>query len=433
MQVSVESISQLERRMTVQVPEEQISTEVKSRLAKLSKTAKLPGFRPGKVPLSLIEKRYGSSVRHEVVGEVISKSLNEAFVSENIQPAGRPTIEDIQEQPEQDLEFKALFEVFPEIQLQDFGQLKVEKPVAELTDKDFDKTIEKLLEQHKSWEEVERAAKEGDMVKISFKGSIDGKEEEKASADDFPLELGSGMFIEGFESGLIGLKPGDEKKLELEFPEDYFTEEFAGKPVTFDVTLSTVSEGKVPELDEELLKKIGMAEGDVDKFKDDLRKHMDTELESALENKLKDEVYQKLTEAHEFEIPKSLIDLEAERLEEGIQKQYKDANRDMPPLEGEAKTALVERAKNNVELGLLTREVIRVREIEADEAKVKAKIEKLAASFAQPEMVSEWYYAQPERLNDLRAQVVEDMLIERVLEDAEVSEKSYSYEELVKT
>ena len=336
MQVSVESTGALERTMKVEVPEEKIATEVETRLQSLTKTTKIQGFRPGKVPLKLIQKRYGAGVRQEVVGELVQNSYYEAITQEKLRPAGMPTIDPLEAELGQGLVYTAKFEVMPEIELVAVEELSVEKAQCDIVDEDVEKMIETLRKQRQQFDVVSREAISGDKVKIDFTGKMDGEVFEGGEAKDFELELGSHSFIPGFEDGLIGKKAGDEVTLDLSFPEDYQKKDIAGKEVEFLVTVHEVKGAVLPELNDEFFKDFGVTEGGKEAFVEEIKQHMGRESESALRNRLRDSVMNALHEANKIELPKAMIETEQQNMAKQFTdnlKQYGIDSKDAPPVD----------------------------------------------------------------------------------------------------
>ena len=315
MQVSIETTSGLERRLTVGVPAERVESEVDNRLKKAAKTVRLAGFRPGKVPMKVMRQRFGAGVRQEVMGEVLSQSFQEAVVQENLRPAGQPSIEPRSLEEGKDLEYVATFEVFPEVEVAEVKDFDVEKPMAEVTEADVDNIIEVFRKQQGSWESVERAAADGDKVNIDYTGTRDGEEFEGGSAEGSDLELGSGRMIPGFEDGIVGMSAGDEKTLELTFPEDYQSEDLQGAAVEFKVTVNSVTEMVPAPLDEELFAKYGVEEGGEEQFRTEVGENMARELKNAVQSQLKQQVMDAVLGAHDgLEIPKALIAQEVDAM-----------------------------------------------------------------------------------------------------------------------
>ncbi|MCG7814111.1 trigger factor, partial [Alteromonas sp. MCA-1] len=301
MQVSVETTQGLERRLTITVPADTVDSAVKSRLQQLAKTQRINGFRPGKVPVNVIKKRFGQAVRQEVAGDVMQQNFYQAVIQEKIQPAGMPKFELTKDEDGQDLEFTASFEVYPEVEVKGVSDIEIEKPVVEITDEDLDNMMETLQKQHATWKEVKRKAKKDDKVIIDFVGSIDGEEFEGGKAEDFALELGKDRMIPGFEKPLVGAKAGEEVTIEVTFPEDYHAENLKGKDAVFQTTVKKVEGLNLPKVDEEFAKLFGVEEGGVDALKAEVRKNMQRELNQTLKAQVKEDVIAKLVEANEID------------------------------------------------------------------------------------------------------------------------------------
>lgn len=431
MQVSVENTGKLERAMRVQVPEDRIATEVKNRLAKLSRTTKVAGFRPGKVPLKVIEQRYGKQVRQEVIGEVVQSSFYEAVAQEKLQPAGRPNIDPLEAEQGQGLSYTARFEVFPEIQMQPVQELEIEKTVCEIGAEDIDRMVEVLRKQKAELQEVPRESRTGDTVIIDFSGTLDGEPFAGGSGSDFKLELGSGRFIKGFEEGLSGKTAGEEVILDLTFPEDYQDERLAGKPVQFSVQIKQVMEPVAPELNEEFFAQYGVKEGGEPAFREELRKHMEREKDSAIRSRRREAVLQALVKANDIDVPKSLIHEESHRLLHQFQSQLKAygiADDKQVPHD----TAMFEeQAARRVATQLIVAEIIRSQDFKADPDKVRKEIEKRADNYEDSAAVLNWYYAEKQRMAEIEAVVLEDQVINWVTDNAAVKEVKVPFDELV--
>lgn len=429
MQVSVESTGDLGRRMTVEVPEDRIRDEVNNRLKRLAKTTKMDGFRPGKVPLSVVKGRYGDQVRQEVIGEVMQSTFYEAVNQENLRPAGLPDIEPTSIEEGNDLAYTATFEVFPEIEAPSVEGIEVEKPTAEVTDADVDKMIETLQEQHTEWEPVERGAQDGDRVRIDFHGTIDGEEFNGNSGEDVPVTLGGGRMIPGFEEGMSGAAAGEERALDLTFPEDYPYSEVAGKAVHFEVTVRQVEAPKKPELDEAFAAKFGVSEGGIEAFRKEVRENMERELAQALQNQVKQRVLDRILETTPVEVPQSLVDEEAQSLANQMKQQmHIPEGKEAPGLD---LAMFQDQAVRRVKLGLVLSELIQANGLSPDPNKVRERVETIASSYEQPEEVVNWYYADKRRLQDVETVVLEDTLVEWVLGQANVTEKPSSFEEIM--
>ena len=428
MQVSVETTSNIERRMTIGVPADKVDQEVEKRLQQTARTVKMNGFRPGKVPLKVVRRRFGEGVRQEVVGEVMRDSYMEALEKESISPAGWPRFEPKVMEPGKDLEFIAVFEVMPEPKLGELSELTIEKPVAEVQAEDIDKMIDNLRRQQAENKEVKRKSKKKDIMTIDFLGKIDGEPFEGGSATDHQLTLGSGQMIPGFEEGLIGAKAGEEVTLEVTFPEDYQNKELAGKPATFDVTVKKVEEPQLPELNKEFFEKFGISVETEEDFRAEVEKNMQRELKNAVNNKVKNRIVDGLLKTSELEVPKALAEQEIGRLKEDAVRQF-GGQMDASQLPNEI---FQDQADRRVKTGLIFQELIRQNELKADEAKIEEKIQEIASTYQEPEEVIQFYKNDPQQKAQLESLVLEDAVVDFVLAKAKVEEKKVSYEDAVK-
>jgi len=429
MQVSVETTTGLERKLTVGIPSKDIDQDIKNRLQQLSKTQRMSGFRPGKIPMSVIKKRFGPAVTNEVLQEKMSRSFYEAIQQENLQPAGQPML-DAGDLSGETFEFVATFEVFPEISLNDFAKLKIEKPECEIKDSDVDTMIDNLLKQKGSWEPVKRMAKKDDMVIIDFDGSIDGEAFEGGKAEKFSLVLGSDSMIPGFEKQLLKVKTGEERDVEVTFPEDYQSEEVAGKDAVFKVVVQEVKGMKVPKLDDEFVKEFGIEDGGVDKLKEEITKNMQREMDSALKTKTKTSVFESLTKENEVEIPKPMIDQEIEVLKRQAVQQFSQGreNVEIPELPG---AIFEEQAKSRVSLALMVNEIIQSNDLKVDQDRVKETIESVASAYDEPEQMVNYYYSNQEQMQQIESAVLEDQVVDFILEKAKVKAKAIGFDELM--
>ena len=433
MQVSVENTSALERKMTVAVPAERVDNEVKNRLRSMAPKVKLAGFRPGKVPFKLVEKRYGQQVRGEVIGELVSSSFYEAVEQEKLRPAGMPKIETTRADAGEDLEFTATFEVYPEFEVQGVEDIAVERPVAEITEADVDAMIDRLRQQRVQWQETERPAQDGDRVTVDFDGRMEGEPFEGGSGEDMTVVLGSGRMIEGFEEALVGAKAGDTVTAELSFPEDYHKEELAGKPVTFTLEVKKVEEPVLPELDDAFAASYGIEEGGMEAFRKDVRANMQRELDAALKSQLKKQVMDGLLEKNTFEIPQSMIQAEAGRIAQQMNEQMRMRGGQLAEEMMFKPEQFLDEGRRRVALGLILGELIRQHEMKADPERVRAEVEKTAAAYDEPEEVVKWYYGDAERLGEVESMVLEDQVVDWVLERAQVTDKPMSFSEVVES
>lgn len=431
MQVSIETTSGLERRLTVGVPAERIESEVNNRLQKAAGNVRLAGFRPGKVPMKVMRQRFGAGVRQEVLGEVMSRSFQEAVIQEKLRPAGQPSIEPKNLEEGKDLEYVATFEVFPEVEIVEIKGLEVEKPVAQVTDADVDNIIDVFRKQQGKWTVVERAAAAGDKVNIDYVGTRDGAAFDGGSASGSDLELGSGRMIPGFEEGVAGMVAGEEKTLQLSFPEDYHNEELKGAAVTFKVTLNSVQELVPAELNEELFAKYGVDDGGLDKFRSEVRQNMARELKNAVQGKIKQQVMEAVAVAHEsLEVPKALIAREVEALRDQMFQQFGGAaGKDLDLKSLLPDDMFRDNAERRVKLGLVLAELVGKLGLKVNADKVREAIEELASTYQDPEEVVNWYYSSQEQLASVESRVLEDQMVEKLLESANIIEKPCSYQE----
>jgi len=432
MRVSIETTSGLERRLTVGVPAARVDDAVSDRLKDASRNVRLPGFRPGKVPMRVMQQRFGAGVRQEVVGEVISQSFQEAVISENLRPAGQPRIEPRSLDAGKDLEYTAIFEIFPTVQLNEVSGFTVEQPVAEVTDADVDDIIEVFRKQRGSLVAIERAAAEGDTAVIDFVGTRDGEAFEGGSGEDFSLELGSNRMIPGFEDGIVGMAVGEEKTLDLTFPEDYQQEDLQGAAVQFAITVKEVKTLELAPLDEEMFKSYGVEEGGEPVFREEVKKNMERELRNAVQNYVKQQVMDAVVAAHDdLDVPAGLIAQEINGMRGQMFQQFGGG---MPNQDLDLKSILPdemfsEQAERRAKLGLLLAEFIEKFELSADSAKVRELIEDIASTYQDPEEVINWYYSENEQLSNIESRVLEDQLVEKLLESASIEEKASSYQD----
>ena len=426
MQVSIETTSGLERRMTVGVPAQEIDSEVAQRLQKASQTMRIDGFRQGKIPAKVIKQRFGAGVRQEVVGEALSRTFYEAVTKEELRPAGQPDIEPVKDEEGADLEYIATFEVYPEISLEDFSQISLSRPVATVSDEDLTDMVEKLRKQRSSWDEVERAAADGDQVTIDYKGTQSGEEFPGGTAENSDLVLGSGRMIPGFEDGVVGLSAGEEKTISLSFPDDYHAEELRGAAVEFAVKVTAVKEQTLAELNDEFYEQFGVKEGGKEKFLVEIRSNMERELETAVKNKVKSRLMNQLQDLHTVEIPKALLSNEIQALRQQMLGQFGEGAQqmDMSIFPDEL---FADEAGKRVSLGLLMAEIVKVAEITVDNDKVKAFIEERAAGYDDPEQVIQYHYSNQELLNSVQSAVMEEQVVEHILNSAKIADEETNY------
>jgi trigger factor len=430
MQVSIESSTGLERQLKIGVPADTIEQEVTARLQKATKTVSIKGFRKGKVPLRVVKQHYGKGVRQEVIGEVVNSSFYKAIQQEDLRPVGQPRIDDLNDVEGKDLEFMAIFEVYPEVELAALTKVKISRPASELVETDVETMIEVLRNQQAKFEVADKAAEDGDQLNIDFVGTAKGEEFAGGSADAQDLVLGSDQMIPGFEAGLIGVKAGDETVLKLKFPKDYQSDDLKGKAVVFSVKVNTVANKELPELNDEFFKLYGVEEGGEAKFREDIQANMERELRNAIRTKVKNRIMNQLFELNKVELPAALVTNEITNLKQQMVQQFgggQEIDLSMRPDD-----MFKEKAERRAALGIIVSELVKVEEITPDEVQVRARIDEIASTYEQPKEVVDYYYSKPELLSSVEAVVLEDQVTELVLAKAKVKEEVLSYEDAVK-
>lgn len=430
MQVSVEATGNLERRMTVKLPAERVEREVEVRLRSLGKTAKIKGFRPGKVPFKVVQQRFGGQVRGEVLDELLRSTYTEALIQENITPAGGLRIDTMNSEPGQDLEYTAIFEVYPEIELKGLDSIEVMRPVAEVSEDDIEHMLKNLRNQRATWADADRVAADGDRVTIDFEGDLAGEAFEGNSATDFPVTLGEGRMVEGFEAKLVGAEAGSELDFEIDFPEQYPAEDLVGKRVHFKVTVKKV-EGKVlPELDEEFCKSFGVGDGGIEKLREEVAENMRREMGEVIRRKVKDQVLDELLKANEIEVPGSLIDDEIGQLRrEAMSRMGMDPEKDGSELPREM---FEEQAKRRVSLGLLIGEVIKTRDLKLDQDRVTKMLESMTESYETQADIIRSYRSNSNVMRQIETLVLEEQAVDWLLEQAKISDTPDTFRSLMK-
>ncbi len=416
--------------MRISVPSEQVETQVDAKLKQAAGQVKINGFRPGKVPMREVKRRFGEGIRQEVSSELMQSSFSEALQKEDVSPAGAPQIEDISMEAGKDLEFTAVFEVFPEVQLGDFAAIAVEKPKAEVVDDDLGNMIAKLQEQRLEYADTGRMARNEDKLNIDFEGFVDGEVFEGGKGEGADIILGSGSMIPGFEEGLLKCKSGDEKELELKFPDEYQAENLAGKDALFKIKVNSVSAPKKPELDDEFFKLFGVEEGGVEAFRAEVRGNMEKELDTAIKNKVKNQVMDGLDETINVDIPKALVASEIDRMRQEAVQQFGGSEKiDPTVLPAEM---FEKQAEKRVKLSLIVSAIVDQFGLKVDDEKVKETIEGMAGTYEQPEQVVNYYYNNEQQVNQIQNIVLEQQVVDTILEKANVSEINVSYDEAIK-
>jgi trigger factor len=428
MQTTLENLGQLERRVNMAVPVSEIEGEVQKRLARLAKTVKVAGFRPGHVPLKMIAQQYGPQVRSDVIGDAVQKAFNDAVRDNNLRVAGYPRIEPRQGEAGSDaLEFSAVFEVYPEVQVGDLSQVAIEQPVADVTDADVDRTLEVLRKQRATWADANRPAASGDRVVVDFTGRIDGVEFAGGQARDFTIELGEGRMLPEFEAAVLGTEPGTHKTFPLTFPADYHGKEVAGKTAEFALEVKAVNAPTLPALDDEFARQFGIASGRLDDLRAEVRANLKLELARKLESIVKDQVFEALRAQAKFDLPKALIDVEAQQAMERMARDLQQQG--MKPEDVKLAPEMFRgQAESRVALGLVVGELVRTHNLAARPEQVKTLVTEAAQTYEQPDAVVRWHYEKPERLNDFQALAVERNIVEWVLKRARVVDKPVTFE-----
>lgn len=430
MQVTVEDAPGLGRRLRVQIPEDRVKGEVTRRLNSMAGNARVPGFRPGKAPLKVLEKRYGEQIRSEVVGEMVQSSFYEAISREKLRPAGTPTIDPLEAEPGQGIDYTAVFDVYPDLKTPSIESIEINRPTAEVTDKDVDNMVETLRRQRREWQPAERAATLADRLVIDFQGLVDGEPLENGSGTEVPVELGGSRTIEGFEDGLVGMQAGEEKTLNLSFPESYPDKALAGKPVEFRIKAHRVEQPVLPAVNEDFAAGFGIREGGVDALRQEIRNNMQRELAEALSATTKRNVMDALLQGQEITLPDALVNEEIQRAIQQRKIELSHSGLD-PETAGLEPGMFAEQARTRVALGLLLAEIIKSNNIKPDPERVRRRIESIASTYEEPNEVINWYYGDKNRLSDVETTVLEDQVVEWILERANVREEPSSFDEIL--
>ncbi|KQT10298.1 trigger factor [Ramlibacter sp. Leaf400] len=433
MAVTVETLDKLERKITLTLPADAIKSEVDSRLKRLARTVKMDGFRPGKVPMNVVAQRYGYSVHYEVMNDKVGEAFAQAANEAKLRVAGQPKITEKEEAPEGQLAFDAVFEVFPEVKIGDLATAEVEKLAAEVSDAAIDKTLDILRKQRRTFAQraQDAAAQDGDRVTVDFEGKIDGETFQGGKAEDFQFLVGEGQMLKEFEDAVRGMKSGESKTFPLAFPADYHGKDVAGKTADFMVTVKKIEAAKLPEVNEDLAKSLGIAEGTVEALRADIKKNLEREVKFRLLAKNKQAVMDALVSKAELDLPKSSVQAEIDRMIEGQraelkQRGLKDADK-LPIPEDIVRP----QAERRVRLGLVVAELVRSNSLQAKPEQIRAHVEELAASYEKPAEVVRWYYGDNRRLAEVEAVVIENNVTEFVLAKAQVKDKPVSFDELM--
>lgn len=429
MQVSVETLNGLERKVTVSVPSTKVEEEVSLRLSNLARKVKVDGFRPGKVPLNVVKTRYSDSVREEVARDMVQSTLFEALQKNELVPAGYPYVEPEALEAGKDFRYTAVFEIFPVFEIAELNQAVVELVKSEVTDKDVNDMIEKLREQNKEWHDASHAVKKGDKVTIDFEGFLGDTPFEGGTANGYEIVIGSGSMIPGFEDGIIGGKIDKPFDIKVNFPEDYGHNELAGKEATFKITVHKVMTGKLPELNDAFAEKFNIKEGGIDALKKDIKDNMVRELERRVMMMNREKLFDKLMEVNIIDLPKALIDKEIEHLKHDMyHRLFGHEHKENEQIPDFPRELFEEQAKRRVHLGLLFSEYVKKHQIVAEKDNVDAMIDKFASAYESPEELRAWYQSSKEHLAEIEALVMEDLVADKIAADAKLKHKNMDYD-----
>jgi len=429
---NLETLSALERRLSVTVPATEIDSEVENRLKRLSRTVKMHGFRPGKVPLKVVAQQYGPQVRQEVLGDAMQKTFGEAVRNQNLRVAGYPRFEPKPlAEGSAEFQYSATFEIYPEVVVGDIASAAIERPVLEVDEAEVDKTIEIMRKQRAAYGPVERAAQTGDRATIDFRGTLDGVEFQGSSAKDQPVVLGEGRLLPEFEGNVMGLKAGESKAFDVRFPDDYHGKEVAGKTARFEVTVKEVAEPHLPEVDAAFAKSLGVADGEIAKMRAEIKANLEREVKGKLKARVKDQVMQALLDTTRLDAPRSLVQMELQRMQAGARQELAARGLKVPDDAPLPMEMFEQQAQRRVSLGLILGEVVKAHELFPKPEQVRALVEEQAQSYERPEEVVKWFYADPERLREIESVTMEENVVTWALAVAKVTDKTVNFDELM--
>ena len=428
MQVSVESTGKLERRMQVQVPALRISTEIAARLKTISRTARLNGFRPGKAPLTVIRQQFGPQVHREVIGELLQSTFSEAVAQQQLAPAGNPRIQPQSIGEGQDLTYVATFEVFPEITLQPFESLEIERITAEVTETDVDAMIERLRKQSPNYQAATRPAVKGDRVTVDFEGSVDGVPFAGGTATGVPVVIGDGRMLPDFDSGLLGAVAGEQRTVSVNFPADYRAQELAGKTAQFQISVKGVEEATLPDLDEEFCKAFGVTEGGIAALRDEVTANMRRELEQTLRNRNKAVVMDKLLQANPVDVPNALIESQIRDMQ--IDAMRRAGIKD--PAQAPNPQQFVEPARRRSALGLILNDIVKRQQIILDPVRAEARLDEMVGTYGDPAAIKQSYKQNPEAMRQVENVALEDQVTDWVLANVTIHEVPSTFKDIMK-
>ncbi len=429
---SVETVSALERRLNASIPQQAIRSQVANRLKHIGRTAKLAGFRPGKIPAKVLEQHYGAQAHQEALGDALQQSFAEAAQANNLKVAGYPQFEiKTNDLNAEQIEYSATFEVYPEVVMGDIGGETIERAVYELGQSDVDNTIATLRKQRATFEKADRAAQAEDQVRIDFTGKLNGEVFQGGEAKDYPFQLGMGRMLPEFEAAITGMKAGETKSFDMTFPENYHGKDVAGKQVTFTITLNSVEAPKLPEVDAEFVKSLGVADGDVAKLEAEIRSNLGREVSRRLKVRNKDAAMDALLKVAKFDLPKSLVEWEVQNLMQQTVKDMEARGMKMKGMPSLPPELFKERAEKRVKLGLILADLVQKHDLKAKPEQVRALIDDYAQSYDQPEEVVRWYYSNPAHLQEIENLVLEDNVVSWTMGQAKTTDKSVAFNELM--
>ncbi|OMG55135.1 trigger factor [Azonexus hydrophilus] len=430
MEATTVQANELERRIDLSIAIADVEKEMEPRIRRMGRNMKVPGFRPGKVPYAMVKQQYGDQARHEVLSEQLDRAFGEAVTAQKMNVAGYPRLEAKETESTTHMEFTAVFEVYPEFVPGDLSTAEIERPTLEVGAAEIEKTLDILRKQRVRYDNADRGAEKEDRVVIDFTGKKDGVAFAGGSAVDYPFVLGQGMMLPDFEKAVEGAKAGESKTFDLTFPEDYHAKDLAGQTVQFEIAVKQVQAPRLPDVDADFAKMMGVTDGDVEKMRAEIEANLRREVKRRIEAKLKDQVMEALLKANPISVPAALVDMEIQRLMQSARKDMEQRGmkvNDMP-LQPEW---FADQAKRRVTLGLILAEVVKTEKLQASPEQVRTMVEDMAASYEQPEEVVRWYYAQPQRLSDVEGVAIENNVVEWVLGKAKVTEKAAVFDELM--
>ena len=426
----LEQLGTLQRRLSLAVPLEKVEQQVEKRLREISRTAKLPGFRPGKVPMRMVAQSYGAQVQSEVLGDSVSQVLSDAISELKLRVAGQPSIERKDGGPETEFSFTATFEVYPEVEVADVSGLKLERVACEVSESEVDRTIEVLRKQRTTWADSSEIAKDGDRVTMDFVGTLDGVEFEGGKADDFPFELGQGRMLPDFEIGVRGAANGDVRRFDVAFPADYGSKDLAGKTAQFEIRVKKIEVPVLPPLDAEFARQFGVADGDLVKMRGEVKSNIEREVAQRTRQRTKNGILDSLATLAQFDLPQSLVNNESEALAErtkaDLQNRGVDVSKMPIPMD-----AFKEQAEKRVRLGLLVNEIVRKNSLQPKPEQIRKQIEDMSQGYENPGEVIRYYFSDKQRLAEVEALVTEQNVVDWALGKAQVTDKQIAFDELM--